>query len=75
MSNRQRAPDLDGLISDMGWSRYEVARRLGCSEQLVRYWITGRTPAPASVLRWLASLVAAIERLPAPENWREKAGQ
>jgi hypothetical protein len=66
----KKLPDLDSLISGMGWSRYEVARRLDCSEQLVRKWITGKIPAPPSVVRWLATLVRAIEQLPPPSDWR-----
>jgi transcriptional regulator with XRE-family HTH domain len=54
-----------------GWSRRYVADLLQCDEKLVRRWETGAAPVPAQVAEWLAAVARAIERLPAPDDWRQ----
>jgi inorganic pyrophosphatase/exopolyphosphatase len=71
----KKLPDLDSLISAIGWSRLEAARRLNCDEKLIRKWTSGELAAPAIVGAWLAALVAAINRLPAPDWRNEKTPQ
>ena len=64
--------ELDRLLRVIGWSRMELAALLKCSETLARKWAGGAIPIPDRVAKWLARVAAAIERLPAPDDWRER---
>lgn len=66
--------DLATLLEAIGWSRSELARRLDCSESLVRKWFDASIAIPPAVLRWLASVARALERLTPPDNWRANSG-
>jgi hypothetical protein len=66
MNNRRR---LDAALQRLDWSNLTLARRLGCDERNVRRWLDGASPTPLAVLEWLASVIAALDALPAPE-WR-----
>jgi ribosome-binding protein aMBF1 (putative translation factor) len=49
----------------IGWSKCELARRIGYSENAVRTWELGRRP-PEWLMPWLEDVVSAIEARPAP---------
>jgi transcriptional regulator with XRE-family HTH domain len=53
------------LLRRIGWSRRELARRLECSEAMVRNWEANE--APAQVMAWLRY---TADQLPPPPNWR-----
>ena len=56
------------LLNAVGWSRVELARRLGLSASTVDGWCRDRTPDPA-VEVWLRKLLAWQERNARPVGW------
>lgn len=50
----------------LGWSRSELARRVGMSEAAVRKWEDGRAPPPPWLLPWLETLASFVLLHPAP---------
>ena len=56
------------LLDAVGWSRVEVAKRLGLHASTVDGWCRDRTPDPA-VEVWLRKLLAWQERNPRPVGW------
>lgn len=60
----------------IGWNRYYVADRLGCSEATIRAWETGSlapgslgkpVPIPQAVADWINDAYASVSR-PAPRR-------
>ena len=56
------------LLKAVGWSRVELAGRLGLSVSTVDGWCHDRTPDPA-IEAWLRKLLAWQERNPRPVGW------
>jgi transcriptional regulator with XRE-family HTH domain len=48
------------------WSTADIAELTGYTRSAVQRWMDGTAQAPGSVREWLADLVDAHERLPAP---------
>jgi hypothetical protein len=68
--------ELNGIMSDLGWSRRYVAQQWGVSEPTVRRWgSTPRSPVPGDAAEWLRACYAvwkAAEPFPAPPGgWVE----
>lgn len=53
----------------IGWSIYELARRLKINRRTVLRWLDGRLPVPLDVLEWLNGLAREHEKAPWPANW------
>lgn len=64
--------ELRGTLEALGWSRVQLADRLGVRERSVRYWARGDVPVPAEVAGWLRRMLLShqeVERLhPAPRR-------
>lgn len=53
-------PRIIALLKDRGWSRAELARRIGVSRMAVSAWCKGQDPSVA-MLRRLAAALAVTE--------------
>lgn len=62
---------MNHLLSRIGWSRAELARRLACSEAQASRWRGGLDEPPSAILDWLQAVAHAVEQYPAPE-WRKR---
>lgn len=49
--------DLPGVLASIGWSRRELARRMGITEGAVRCWVR----VPPDIANWLLRIVKAVE--------------
>lgn len=59
------------LLMDIGWSRSELARRLGVAYRTVEGWAMGTIETPRNVQAWL-EILAKVHRLyPEPEDWKQ----
>ena len=56
------------LLDAVGWTRVELARRLGLGASTVDGWCRDRTPDPV-VEAWLRKLLAWQELNPRPVGW------
>ena len=65
------AEELIALLETIGWSRHQLAKRLGCSPALVQRWVEGVAPVPNHILPWLRPIARSVT--PAPE-WRVNRG-
>lgn len=59
------------LLTRVGWSPSELARRLKCNERGVRRWVSDGT-TPPSILAWLEEWAAFGDTHPPPQDWRQK---
>lgn len=55
--------DLKAALSDLGWSQKDLASRLGCDQDTVSRWSTGKTPVPAHVAEYMRVVLLAKEIL------------
>lgn len=55
--------DCQAFIDRMGWTQYELAERLGCSQPTVSQWCSGKNFPPFPVLVKLVSIGAGITDL------------
>lgn len=62
--------ELNAALETLGWGRYELARRRGCSEGLVRLWSGGKRPVPPDLAQWLRRAVRWLDRHPVPRRSR-----
>ena len=54
------------LLSEIGWSERELARRIGRPPRTVAQWCEERHPAPDWLEPWLQGVAAAVRGLPPP---------
>jgi transcriptional regulator with XRE-family HTH domain len=52
---------LKAALSELGWSQKKFSSRLGCDEDTVSRWCTGKTPVPAHVAEYLRVVLLAKE--------------
>mgnify|MGYP002133819774 CR=1 FL=1 len=57
------ADELKKELQAAGWSQRTFAARLGCDQDTVSRWCTGKTPVPASVKEYLRVIKLAREIL------------
>jgi len=63
--------ELTHLLGQIGWTRGELARRLGVSDSAVQGWATGRREAPENLLAWLRDVASQMAEAGAqPPDWR-----
>lgn len=55
--------DLKAALSELGWSQKYLASRLGCDEDTVSRWCTGKTAVPAYVSEYIRVVALAKEIL------------
>lgn len=55
----------------IGWTRRQLATRLGCSENTLRQMEAEKQAIPKALAQWLERLARAHERNPAPV-WRTR---
>ncbi len=55
--------DLKAALSNLGWSQKNFASRLGCDEDTVSRWSTGKTDVPAHVAEYIRVVLLAKEML------------
>jgi len=73
--------DLEQLLSRIGWTVPELARRVGRSPPAVYPWVSGVNSrgnpccAPVEVTDWLRRVVRAVEREEPPARFRPKGGK
>lgn len=60
-------PEFADLIERTGWSARAVAKAFGISHGTIHDMKTGKMSVDPAVARYLARVVAAIERIPVPE--------
>jgi len=58
--------ELEDALRALGWSKWELARRLRTERQKVGRWAHGTTPVPDPVADWLTLLVRMQSALPPP---------
>lgn len=63
---------LSATLDRLHWTNRALAAELACDETTIRQMLAGRRRIPPSVAAWLERLVAAHDRLPAPQDWRTK---
>lgn len=66
--------EFDAILATLGWSDWELSRRLGCSRSLPGKWRNQRTQMPVPVAEWLRSCGEALRALPPPSGWK-RTGQ
>ena len=54
---------LKAALSGFGWSQRRFAERLGCDQDTVSRWCTGKTPVPGWVVEYLRVIGLAQEIL------------
>lgn len=60
--------ELDAALAELGWSDWELSRRLRCHRSLPGKWRKKGAKMPAPVARWLRASAAAITSLPPPDR-------
>ena len=71
MENRER---VETALAAIGWSKRELATRLGAPSQFVVYQrINNDGDLGDEILAWLESVAEAVNELPAPPAWQAKA--
>lgn len=53
--------DLKASLSGLGWSQKKFASRLGCDEDTVSRWCTGKTPVPSPIVEYVRVVLLAKE--------------
>jgi transcriptional regulator with XRE-family HTH domain len=61
------------LRRTIGWTRRELARLMGCSENVLRQMEASAQGIPPILARWLERLARYHEQNPPPE-WRRRTG-
>lgn len=56
----------DTNLAMIGWSRRELARRLGVPSRTVHNWWKPGAAPPADVVEWLERVADAVEQLEPP---------
>lgn len=54
---------LKAALSELGWSQKKLSLRLGCDEDTVSRWCTGKTAVPAHIAEYMRVLLLAKEML------------
>lgn len=66
------------LLDQIGWTEWDLARRLACGQSVVSNWSRGVNErgnpcnTPAQVDAYLGAVVDAINRVPVPQDWRRQ---
>lgn len=58
---------LPAALAAIGWTRPELARRLGVDTSTVANWVHGRYRTPPDVLAWLMRLAVYVQAWPPPK--------
>ena len=64
--------DFIAAVETLGWTRYQLSRRLGCDHNLPARWADGSAAVPPQIARWLERLARAHIANPTPTDWRVK---
>jgi hypothetical protein len=59
-------------LQAIGWSRRELAERLGCDPVLAWRWARGKAAIPKSIARWLEALANDHNANLPPSDWRKR---
>lgn len=57
-------PTIDQLMSDIGWTTAELARRINSPRHTVYSWRIGQRTAPGWLHDWLVQLRASVVAVP-----------
>ncbi len=62
--------ELVDALDALHWLPGRLALILGCSRDLPRKWLSGRTKVPPRVAEWLRLMADYARTHPAPREWR-----
>jgi len=66
------AAEFNVVLESIGWSRNELARRLGLgTDRAVRRWSSGQNAVPPAISAWLLEVARVLENLRPPEDWQD----